>query len=51
MNQELNVSLELSTFAANDQDLATLAAPIVLDEALLAQIGGGISPCGPNSTW
>jgi hypothetical protein len=50
MNQELNVSIELTTVAANDQDVATLAAPMVLDEALLAQISGGVTS-GPHGGW
>jgi hypothetical protein len=50
MNQELNVSTELSTVAANDQTSAAPAAPMVLDEALLAQIAGGVTS-GPHGGW
>jgi hypothetical protein len=53
MNQELNVSIELSTVAADaaEHTVATPASPMVLDQALLAQVGGGLSTCGPNGTW
>lgn len=51
MNQKLNVSIELSTVAAvavaND---AARTFPVVLDEAVLEQIAGGVTE-GPNGTW
>ncbi len=48
MNQELNVSIELATVAS----VFVLGAetPVVLDEALLAQIAGGVTS-GPNGGW
>lgn len=53
MNQELNVSIELSTVAAvaAEQSLSTPASPMVLDQALLAQVGGGVSSSGPYGGW
>ena len=53
MNQELNVSLELATVSpvALESTVAASASPMVLDQALLSQVGGGISPSGPHGTW
>jgi hypothetical protein len=53
MNQELNVSIELSTVAAVavEHSVANPSAPVVLDATLLAQVGGGISTNGPHGTW
>ncbi len=53
MNQELNVSIDLSTVAAVavEHSVATPASPMVLDQALLTQVGGGLAVCGPNNTW
>jgi hypothetical protein len=50
MNQELNVSLEQSTSVAAEQT-TTVSAPVVLDDALLGQVGGGTSTNGPHGTW
>ena len=50
MNQELNVSLESSSSAAAEQ-IAAAPAPVVLDDAFLSQVGGGISTNGPHGTW
>lgn len=53
MNQELNASTELSTIAvvAVELNVATLVAPMILDQDLLAQIAGGVSPNGPYGGW
>lgn len=53
MNQELNVSIELSTVAAAaiEHSVSTPASPMVLDQALLAQVGGGVSTSGPHGGW
>ncbi len=53
MNQELNVSIELSTVAvvAVGHTVATPVSPMVLDQALLAQVGGGVSTSGPHGGW
>jgi hypothetical protein len=53
MNQELNVSTELSTVAtvAVEHSVEIPASPMVLDEALLAQVGGGASSSGPYGGW
>jgi hypothetical protein len=53
MNQKLNVSFELSTVApvAAEHSVSTPASPMVLDQALLSQVGGGVSSSGPNGGW
>ena len=53
MNQELNVSIELSTVAAAaiEHSVSTPTSPMVLDQALLAQVGGGVSTSGPYGGW
>jgi hypothetical protein len=50
MNQELNVSLEQSSVAVAEQAIAA-STPAVLDNALLGQVGGGVSSSGPYGGW
>jgi hypothetical protein len=51
MNQELNVSIKLSTVATvAPASVATPSSPQVLDQAALAQIAGGVRS-GPNGGW
>ena len=49
MNQELNVSIEQSSTAAAEQAVPA-SAPEVLDDALLGQVGGGVTS-GPYGGW
>ena len=50
MNQELNLSLEPSSSTVSEQFVPVVSAPAVLDDALLSQVGGGISS-GPHGGW
>ena len=50
MNQELNFSLKPSSSTASEQLVPVVSAPAVLEDALLSQVGGGISS-GPYGGW